>query len=63
MKYVRLGYHDEKWETTTESAPRAFIDEVFAYDDVLRKNGHFIGGEALQASRNTATVRLRDGKR
>jgi hypothetical protein len=33
-----------------------------AYDDELRRGGHFLGGEALQAATNAATVRWRGGQ-
>ncbi|MGH8710183.1 MAG: YciI family protein [Burkholderiales bacterium] len=63
MKYICLGYMDpKKWETMSESERNAFIDECFAYDDVLRKNGHFAGGEALQGPRNATTLRFQNGK-
>jgi hypothetical protein len=63
MKYICLGYLDPKeWETMSESERNAFIDECFAYDDVLRKNGHFVGGEALQSPRNATTLRFQNGK-
>ena len=63
MKYICLGYMDpKKWETMSESERNAMIDECFAYDDVLRKNGHFVGGEALQSPRNATTVRWKNGK-
>ena len=63
MKYICLGYMEEKkWETMSESERNAFMDECFAYDDELRKNGHFVGGEALQSPRNAATLRFRNGK-
>ena len=63
MKYICLGYMDEKkWDTMSESERNAFVDECFAYDDVLRKNGHFVGGEALDSPRNTTTLRFRNGK-
>ena len=63
MKYICLGYFDEKkWETMSESEQTAVMDECFAYDDVLRKNGHFAGGEALQNVRNAATLRWKNGK-
>jgi len=40
MKYICLGYCDEKkWETMSESEQTDVMDECFAYDDVLRKNG------------------------
>jgi hypothetical protein len=63
MKYICLGYYDEKnWETISEGEQKALMDECFAYDDVLRENGHFVGGEALQSARNATTLRWKDGK-
>lgn len=63
MKYICLGYIEEgKWETMAESERNTMMDECFAYDDVLRKNGHFVGGEALQSARNATTLRWRNGK-
>ena len=63
MKYICLGYMDpKKWETMSESEQNAMMDECFAYDDVLRKKGHFVGGEALQSARNAATLRWKNGK-
>jgi hypothetical protein len=63
MKYICLGYLDEKkWETMSESEQNDLIDECFAYDDVLRKNGHFVGGEALQSARNATTLRWKNSK-
>ena len=63
MKYICLGYMDErKWDSMSESERNAFVDECFAYDDVLRKNGHFVGGEALDSPRNATTLRFRNGK-
>jgi hypothetical protein len=38
------------------------IKECFAYDDELKKNGHFVRGEALRSSRSAVTLRWRDGK-
>jgi hypothetical protein len=63
MKYVCLGYIEEgKWEALSKSEQSAMIEECFAYDDVLRKNGHFAGGEALQSARNAVTLRWHNGK-
>ena len=63
MKYACLGYMDEKkWEQMSESERNAFVDECFAYDEVLRRNGHFAGGEALQGPRSAATLRYRNGR-
>jgi hypothetical protein len=38
------------------------VDECFAYDDVLRKNGHFVGGEALESAQKATTLRWKKGK-
>jgi hypothetical protein len=46
----------------SKSEQDAFIEECFAYDDVLRQGGHFVGGEALQGGRNAATLRFQNGK-
>ena len=63
MKYVCLGYYNEKaWEGASESEQNAFMDACLAYDDTLRKNSHFIGGEALQTAQNATTLRLESGK-
>ena len=63
MKYVCLGYiEDGKWERLSERERSAMMEECFAYDDELRKNGHFLGGEALQSARGAATLRWQDGK-
>ena len=63
MKYICLGYMDpKKWETMSESERNAMMDECFAYDDVLRKKGHFVGGEALQSAENATTLRWKNGK-
>ncbi len=63
MKYVCLGYIEPgKLENTPERERNAMIDECFGYDDVLRKNGHFAGGEALQPPDNAVTLRFRNGK-
>jgi hypothetical protein len=63
MKFICLGYMEEnKWDAMTESERGAMMKECFAYDDVLRKNGHFVGGEALQSAQNAATVRWQNGK-
>ena len=63
MKYICLGYIEEgKWEGMSERERNAMIDECFTYDDELRKNGHFAGGEALQGPQNAVTLRFQNGK-
>ncbi|MFN0021943.1 MAG: YciI family protein [Pirellulaceae bacterium] len=63
MKYICLGYiEDGKWDSLSESQRKTLMEECFDYDDELRKNGHFLGGEALQGPRNAATLRWQEGK-
>ena len=63
MKYVCLGYIEAgKFENMSESERNAMVDGCFAYDDVLRRNGHFAGGEALQPPGSAVTLRARGGK-
>jgi hypothetical protein len=63
IKYICLGFFDEKkWESMPKSEQNAYLDECFTYDDVLRENGHWVGGEALQSVRNATTLRWRNGK-
>ena len=63
MKYICLGYINEKeWESATEEEQQAMMDECFTYDDELKKNGHFVGGEGLQGSQSATTLRWRNGK-
>lgn len=63
MKYVCLGYIEAgKFENMPESERNALVDECFAYDDVLRKNGRFAGGEGLQPARTAVTLRFQGGK-
>jgi hypothetical protein len=63
MKYICLGYIEAgKFENMPDTERNAFVDECFAYDDMLRKNGHFVGGEALQGARSAVTLRAKGGK-
>ncbi|MBV8897448.1 MAG: YciI family protein [Acidobacteriaceae bacterium] len=63
MKYVCLGYIEPgKFESMSENERDAMLDECFTYDDLLRKNGHFAGGEALQSADTASTLRWKNGK-
>ncbi len=63
MKYICLGYMDEKiFESFSESERNNFVDKCFAYDEELKKTGHYIGGEALQPGINAAILRIQNGK-
>jgi len=63
MKYVCFSYLGPiNWETMSESERKASMDEFFAYDEMLRKNGNIVGGEGLQSAENAATLRFQNGK-
>jgi hypothetical protein len=63
MKYIVLGYiQPGKLENMSESERNAMFDECFTYDDELRKNGHWAGGEALQPVNTAMTVSRKNGK-
>lgn len=62
MKYICLGYYDKsKHESMSESEREAMFDACFAYDDHLRANGHWGGGEALPAD-TALTLYWKNGK-
>ena len=63
MKYLCLGYIEEnKWATMSKAEQEAMIAECFAYDDELKRNDHFVRGEALQSARSAVTLHWRNGK-
>jgi hypothetical protein len=51
-----------KWKGLSETEIHGFMDECFTYDDVLRENGHFAGGDALQGPESAVTLRFQGGK-
>ena len=60
MKYICFGYLDvQNWEKKSQSEQEAMIDACFAYDDELKKNGHWVSGEGLQGA---TTLSYQSGK-
>ena len=63
MKYLCLVYIDEQ---TMDAMPKAELQAVtresLAYDEDLRKSGHFIAAQALQPVQTATTIRVRNGK-
>ena len=63
MKYVCLGFFDEAaFVQIPQADAQKMFEECFAYDDELRRGGHFLGGEALDSSSNAVTLRRKDGE-
>ncbi len=62
MKFVCQGFIDEaKFAELPQEEAQRRMEECFAYDDELRRGGHFLGGEALDSVRNAVTLRMKDG--
>lgn len=63
MKYLCLGYYDKgKFDGLPESERNAMFDTCFEYDEHLRANGHWAGGEALQSAETALTLSWKNGK-
>jgi len=63
MKYVCLVYLVERdMSAMTKKEADACTEESLAYDDDLRKAGHFLVAHALQPVEAATTIRVRSGK-
>ena len=63
MRYLCLVYYDEKkLNALTKAEMDALVADALAYDDELRKSGHYIASDALQSVQAATTLRMRDGK-
>jgi hypothetical protein len=61
VKYICLGYYDkDKHEAMTEDERNAMFDACFEYDDHLRTNGHWVGGDPIHPT--ALTVYWKNGK-
>ena len=57
-----MGFIEEsKWESLSAEEGQQMMEECFAYDDELRRGGHFLGGEALQSASKAVTLRIKNG--
>ncbi|WP_414659912.1 SRPBCC domain-containing protein [Horticoccus sp. 23ND18S-11] len=63
MKYICLGYYNATaFAALPEAEQVAMMDNCFGYDEYLRANGHFTGGEALQPAVTAMTLRVTNGQ-
>lgn len=63
MKYLCMIYDDEsKWATMNKAETDTWMAEYNAFTDSIKKNGNYVGGEALQPTSTATTVRVRNGK-
>jgi hypothetical protein len=58
MRYACLGYYDEKaFMALPQPEQESLVQACFAYDDHLKRAGHFVDGLALQGANTAMTVR------
>jgi hypothetical protein len=58
MRFICLGYANPSiFNSMSKEEMESAMEECFAYDDVLRRGGHFAGGEALQEAKTAVTLR------
>ena len=63
MKYLCMVFFDEKkLDALSKSESQTLDDESLAYDETLRKSGHFVTAQALEPVHAATTVRIRSGK-
>jgi hypothetical protein len=61
MKYLCLVYGEENaLDALSKREMEVLVDECLAYDDVLRKSGHYLESAALQHVETAKTVRVRN---
>jgi hypothetical protein len=63
MKYLCLIHRDDQViDLMSKAEIRALVEEHLAFDDELRKSGHFVVAEALENASDSTIVRVRNGK-
>ena len=63
MRYLCLIYEDEKWwDKATPADMEKGMADYNAFTENIKKNGNYIGGEALQPTKTATSVTVRNGK-
>ncbi len=63
MKYLCLVYLEERMRDALPKAELdAWIGDSLAYDENLRKSGHFLAAQVLQPVQAATTLRVRNGR-
>lgn len=63
MRYVLLIYGRESdWAAMSEEERGQVYQEYMAFTDSIRKSGHHLAGDPLDATPTATTVRVRNGK-
>jgi hypothetical protein len=63
MQYLLMIYGNEAAMEAAEASARQAVQMAYEeFTDSIVKSGHFRAGDALQPTRNGATIRTKDGK-
>ncbi len=63
MQYLCLIYEDEKqWQAMPKAETDRIIHEFSSYTELVKKSGHYLGGNGLQPTHTATTVRVRQGR-
>ena len=64
MRYICLGYpQGAAWDAMSEDQRQSLVEESAAYENQLRKSGHYVEGRAFRADRGaTTTLRFENGR-
>jgi len=63
MQYMCLVYMEENiFDGMSEAAQQALTRESLAYDEELRRRGHFLGANELQPVQSATTIRVRNSR-
>jgi hypothetical protein len=63
MRYLCLIYEDEKlWASASQADMEKALTDHNAFIEGIKKNGNYVGGEALQPTATATSVRVRKGK-
>ena len=63
MKYLLLIYENEaQWAGVSQAEQGKIFEEYMVYTNAIKKEGHYIGGNALQPVSTATTVKVKNGK-
>jgi hypothetical protein len=63
MRYLCLIYEDQQaWQNMSEADMQKGMAEYNAFTENIKKNGYYVGGEALQPTSTAKSVQVRNGK-
>ena len=63
MRYMLLIYTRESdWTSLSDQGRGELFGEYMAFTEQIRKSGHYVAGDGLEATSTATTVRVRNGQ-